>query len=177
MSRIAKNPIVIPKNVDVLKNGTQLTIKGDKGTLIINLHPLVTIDIRDKILQVETNKTNKTINSLAGTTRAIINNMVIGVSSGYEKKLILIGVGYRAQGKGNILSLSLGYSHPIDFSVPDGITVDTPTQTEIIIKGCDKQIVGQVAADIRAFRPPEPYKGKGIRYSNEEIIKKEAKKK
>ncbi len=177
MSRIAKNPIVIPKKVEIFKNGTQLTIKGDKGTLITYLHPLVTVDVKDNILQVETDKTNKTINSLAGTTRAIINNMVIGVSSGYEKKLNLIGVGYRAQGKGNLLSLSLGYSHPIDFAVPDGITIDTPTQTEIIIKGCDKQIVGQVAADIRAFRPPEPYKGKGIRYSNEEIIKKEAKKK
>ena len=177
MSRIAKNPIVIPKKVEVVMNGTKLTIKGDRGILITDLHPLVTIDIKDNILQVETNKTNKTINSLAGTTRAIINNMVIGVSSGYEKKLNLIGVGYRAQGKGNLLSLSLGYSHPIDYAVPDGITIDTPTQTEIIIKGCNKQIVGQVAADIRAFRPPEPYKGKGIRYSNEEIIKKEAKKK
>ncbi len=177
MSRIAKNPVIIPKNVKIERNVNELIIKGEKGSLRATVHPLVNIELNEQHVQVISNKSSKVLNSLAGTTRAIINNMVIGVSSGYEKKLNLVGVGYRAQCKGDVLNLSLGFSHPIEFKIPDGITIDTPTQTEIIVKGCDKQIVGQVSANIRSYRPPEPYKGKGIRYSNEEIVKKEAKKK
>jgi len=157
--------------------GTRLTVKGAKGTLSSDLHPSVQVEIESGLVRVIPNKADKTINALAGTTRANINNMVVGVSAGYERKLTLVGVGYRAQSKGNSVSLSLGYSHPVEYEAPSGITIETPTQTEILVKGIDKQVVGQVAANIRAYRSPEPYKGKGIRYSDEEIIKKEAKKK
>jgi large subunit ribosomal protein L6 len=177
MSRIAKNPIPLPKDVEATKDGNKLTVEGAKGILVTYLHPKVCVQLESEFIKVVPDKNNKVINALAGTTRAIINNMVLGVSIGYAKKLLLVGVGYRAQSKGNVLNLSLGFSHPIEFSVPNGITIESPTQTEIVIKGCDKQIVGQVAANIRAYRPPEPYKGKGIRYSDEEIIRKEAKKK
>jgi large subunit ribosomal protein L6 len=177
MSRVAKNPIALPKGVEANLNGTRLTVKGAKGTLVSDLHPQVQVQIEAGVIQVLSDRDNKTVNALAGTTRANINNMVIGVSAGYERKLTLVGVGYRAQSKGTTLSLSLGYSHPVEFEAPAGITLETPSQTEILVKGLDKQVVGQVAANIRAYRPPEPYKGKGVRYSDEEIIKKEAKKK
>ncbi|WP_045226003.1 50S ribosomal protein L6 [Methyloterricola oryzae] len=177
MSRVAKNPINLPKGVEVKLEGRRLTVKGGKGTLVGDLHPNVSVDVAEGVITVKSDPTNKTVNALAGTTRANINNMVVGVSAGYERKLTMVGVGYRAAVKGNVLSLSLGFSHPVDFAAPEGITLETPTQTEILVKGCNKQVVGQVAANIRAYRPPEPYKGKGIRYSDEEIIRKEAKKK
>jgi large subunit ribosomal protein L6 len=177
MSRVAKIPIVLPKGVEASLAGTRLTVKGGKGTLSSDLHPSVQVEIEPGFIKVIPNKTDKTINALAGTTRANISNMVVGVSAGYEKKLTLVGVGYRAQSKGNSVSLSLGFSHPVEYEAPAGISLETPTQTEIVVKGIDKQVVGQVAANIRSYRSPEPYKGKGIRYSDEEIIKKEAKKK
>ncbi len=177
MSRIAKAPITIPKGVDVNLTGNNMSVKGSKGQLSFDFNPSVTITVTDNIIQVQWEKDNKESIAQAGTARAIANSMVKGVSEGFEKKLTLIGVGYRAQAKGNIISLSLGYSHPVDFEVPEGITVETPSQTEIVVKGSNKQLVGEVAAKIRAYRPPEPYKGKGIRYADENVAKKEAKKK
>ena len=177
MSRIAKAPVTIPKGVDVKLTGNNMTVKGSKGQLSFDFNPVVGITVADNVIQMQWDKDNKDSIAQAGTARAIANSMVIGVSDGFEKKLTLIGVGYRAQAKGNVLSLSLGYSHPVDFEVPAGITVETPSQTEILVKGSDKQQVGQVAAKIRAYRPPEPYKGKGVRYADEKVAKKEAKKK
>jgi large subunit ribosomal protein L6 len=177
MSRIAKAPITIPQGVDVKLTGNNMTVKGIKGQLSFDFNPVVGITVSDNIIQMQWDKDNKNSIAQAGTARALANSMVIGVSDGFEKKLTLIGVGYRAQAKGNTLSLSLGYSHPVEFEVPIGITVETPTQTEILIKGSNKQQVGEVAAKIRAYRPPEPYKGKGVRYSDENVVKKEAKKK
>jgi large subunit ribosomal protein L6 len=177
MSRIAKNPIPLPKGVVATLDSNEITIKGAKGVLKYRLSPLVEVNISDDHICVVDDRTHRKKNALAGTARANIANMVTGVSSGYERKLTMVGVGYRAQTKGNVLSLALGFSHPIEFNAPEGITIETPSQTEILIKGCDKQVVGQIAANIRAYRPPEPYKGKGVRYSNEEIIRKEAKKK
>lgn len=177
MSRVAKAPISIPSGVDVKLIDNKVFIKGSKGQLDYDIHDLVNVAVSDNAICVEWDKNNKIATAQAGTARAIINNMVKGVSAGYERKLSLVGVGYRAQAKGNILNLTLGFSHPIDFSLPEGITVETPTQTEIVIKGSDKQQVGQVAAKIRAYRPPEPYKGKGVRYAEEQVARKEAKKK
>ena len=177
MSRIAKNPIIIPKDVEINLDGQQITVKGKKGTLISSLHKKVQINFKSGVINVEYDRNDKLVNALSGTTRAIINNMVHGVNFGFEKKLVLVGVGYRAQSKDKLLNLALGFSHPIEYEIPNGIVIETPTQTEIVIKGCDKQIVGQVAANIRSYRPPEPYKGKGIRYSDEVIVRKEAKKK
>lgn len=177
MSRIAKAPIEIPKGVDVKLTGNNMIVKGSKGQLSFDFNPIVGISVADNVIQMQWDKDNKDSIAQAGTARAIANSMVKGVSDGFEKKLTLIGVGYRAQAKGNVLSLSLGYSHPVDYEVPAGITVETPSQTEIIVKGSDKQQVGQVAAKIRAYRPPEPYKGKGVRYADENVVKKEAKKK
>lgn len=177
MSRIAKAPVTIPSGVDVKLDGNTLTIKGIKGQLTHVINSAVNIDITDNVMQMVWDKDNKVATAQAGTARAVLNNMVTGVSAGFEKKLTLIGVGYRAQAKESILSLSLGFSHPVDFQVPAGITVETPTQTEIIVKGSDKQLVGEVAAKIRAYRLPEPYKGKGVRYSDEHVVRKEAKKK
>ena len=177
MSRVAKNPIALPKGVDVTIGDKGITVKGARGTLSSDLHPLVEVAVASGAVTVKGDRSNRQKNALAGTTRANIANMVTGVSTGYERKLTLVGVGYRAQAKGQVLSLSLGFSHPVDFSAPNGITIETPTQTEIVIKGCDKQQVGQVAANIRAYRPPEPYKGKGVRYADEVIVRKEAKKK
>lgn len=177
MSRIAKAPVTIPSGVDVKLDGNNMTVKGNKGQLSYDFNPAVSMDIADNVIQMQWDKDNKLATAQAGTARAIINNMVTGVSAGFEKKLTLIGVGYRAQAKGNILNLALGFSHPIDFEVPAGITVETPSQTEIVVKGSDKHQVGQVAAKIRAYRPPEPYKGKGIRYAEENVVRKEAKKK
>ena len=177
MSRIAKAPIVIPKGVDVNLDGNKMTVKGNKGQLSFDFNTNLGIKVADNVIQMEWNKGDKDSVAQAGTARAIANSMVLGVSAGFEKKLTLIGVGYRAQAKGNTLSLSLGYSHPVDFDVPAGITVETPSQTDILVKGSNKQLVGEVAAKIRAYRPPEPYKGKGVRYADETVAKKEAKKK
>jgi large subunit ribosomal protein L6 len=177
MSRVAKLPIALPKGVEANMIGNRLTVKGSKGSLMADLHPKVVVEIASGVIKVIADKFNNENNALAGTTRANISNMVVGVSQGYEKKLNLVGVGYRALAKNNSVSLSLGYSHPVEYVAPQGVIIETPTQTEILVKGIDKQVVGQVAANIRAYRTPEPYKGKGIRYSNEEILKKEAKKK
>jgi large subunit ribosomal protein L6 len=177
MSRIAKAPVTIPQGVDVKLDGNNLTVKGSKGQLSYQFNSAIGVNVVDKTIQMEWNKDDKIATAQAGTARALVNNMVTGVSAGYEKKLALVGVGYRAQAKGNILNLALGFSHPIDFEVPAGITVETPSQTDILVKGNDKQLVGEVAAKIRAFRPPEPYKGKGVRYADENVARKEAKKK
>lgn len=177
MSRIAKAPITLPKGVDININGSNLSVKGSKGELSCELHNAVSLEVADNIIQVKWDKSDKIAQAQAGTARAIVNNMVTGVSAGFEKKLTLVGVGYRAQSKGNTLGLSLGFSHPVEYEVPAGITIETPSQTEIVVKGTDKQKVGQVAAEIRAYRPPEPYKGKGVRYADEHVVRKEAKKK
>jgi len=177
MSRVASNPVAVPASVEIKEDGQLLTVKGSKGTLEHRVHDLIQVSREEGELKVSARNTSKQANALAGTTRALVNNMVIGVSEGFEKKLELVGVGYRAQAKGKVVNLTLGFSHPIDFELPEGITAETPSQTEIVIKGSNKQQVGQVAAEIRAFRPPEPYKGKGVRYSDEHVVRKEAKKK
>lgn len=174
MSRIANYPVHLPKGVEANFSGRQLTVKGPKGTLVHNIHQDVEVTEQDKILKFVA----KTLaaDALAGTTRVLVQNIVTGVSVGFERKLLLVGVGYRAQVKGKLLGLTLGFSHPVDFPIPEGITIETPTQTEIVIKSMDKQLLGQVAANIRAYRPPEAYKGKGVRYSDEVIKLKETKK-
>lgn len=177
MSRVADNPIKLPKGVEVNVSGEQVTIKGSKGTLNRRLPEQVTLKQEDGNIVFVYNKENAEANKQAGTARANVQNMVIGVSEGFERKLTLIGVGYRAQVAGKKLNLTLGFSHPVEFEVPEGITIETPSQTEITVKGMDKQLVGQVAANIREYRPPEPYKGKGVRYSDENVLRKEAKKK
>ncbi|MDT8385324.1 MAG: 50S ribosomal protein L6 [Gammaproteobacteria bacterium] len=177
MSRVAKNPIQIPAGVEVTLSGQSVKVKSSKGELIHETHDSVEVTQQDSVLTFAARDTAASSNALAGTTRAVVNNMVTGVSTGFEKKLTLIGVGYRAQAQGKTLNLSLGFSHPVEYVVPEGITIETPSQTEVIVKGIDKQQVGQVAANIRAYRPPEPYKGKGVRYSDEHVIRKEAKKK
>ena len=176
MSRIANNPIKIPAGVEVNISGNDLVVKGSKGELKHKAHPLVNVKQEENILKLTANNNSKSANALTGTTRALLQNLITGVSEGFEQKLEITGVGYRAQVQGKVLNLTLGFSHPVDFRIPDGITIETPSQTEIIIKGTDKQQVGQVAANIRAYRPPEPYKGKGVRYTDEHIIRKEAKK-
>ncbi|NGY06062.1 50S ribosomal protein L6 [Solimonas terrae] len=176
MSRVAKMPVKLPAGVQVSKANGQLTVKSAKTSLTINVPPKVEIDVNGDVITVAA--ASVTADKMqAGTFRALLNNAVVGVSAGYEKKLQLVGVGYRAAAAGRKVNLSLGFSHPIEYPVPDGITVETPTQTEVIVKGADKKMVGQVAADIRGFRPPEPYKGKGVRYSTEKVELKEAKKK
>ncbi len=177
MSRIANKPVEIPKGVEVTLNGRDLAIKGPKGRLQLQVNDRVTVKSEDQTLKFAAGDTEPGAVALAGTARALANNMVVGVSAGFERKLELLGVGYRAQAQGKKLNLTLGLSHPINFAVPDGITIETPSQTEIVVKGCDRQLVGEVAAKIRAFRPPEPYKGKGVRYSDERVVRKEAKKK
>jgi large subunit ribosomal protein L6 len=177
MSRIANNPVGVPASVEVKEDGQLLAVKGPKGTLEHRVHDLVQVSREEGEVKVSARDTSKHANALAGTTRALVNNMVIGVTDGFEKKLELVGVGYRAQAKGKVVNLTLGFSHPIDYELPEGVTAETPSQTEIVIKGSSKQQVGQVAAEIRAFRPPEPYKGKGVRYSDEHVVRKEAKKK
>lgn len=177
MSRIAKAPVIIPSGVDIKLEGNNVTVIGSNGQLSYDINSAVSLGITDNVIQVQWDKDDKKATAQAGTARAIVSNMVIGVSAGFEKKLTLIGVGYRAQAKGNILNLALGFSHPVDFEVPAGVLVETPSQTEILIKGSDKQLVGEVAAKIRAYRPPEPYKGKGVRYADEHVARKEAKKK
>ncbi|MDO9161728.1 MAG: 50S ribosomal protein L6 [Methylococcaceae bacterium] len=177
MSRIAKAPVFIPKSVNVNVDGKSIFVKGVKGEINYTVNHLVDIKINDDAIVMQWDSLSKSATAQAGTARAIINNMVTGVSDGFELKLSLVGVGYRAQIKEDVLSLSLGFSHPVDFIVPSGVTVETPSQVEIIVKGIDKQLVGQVAANIRKYRSPEPYKGKGVRYSNENVVRKEAKKK
>jgi large subunit ribosomal protein L6 len=177
MSRIAKQPVTVPAAVEITENGQQVTVKGPKGTLLHNIHALVEMTREDGELKFRPRDESKAADAMAGTTRAVIGNLVTGVSDGFEKKLELVGVGYRAQARGNVLNLTLGFSHPVDYEVPEGVTAETPSQTEIVLKGADKQKVGQVAAEIRAFRPPEPYKGKGVRYADEVVVRKEAKKK
>jgi len=177
MSRVAKNPITLPSGVDVNLNGSELTVKGTKGTMKLDLHAFVTLKNDGGMITVGPVKEGRDEWAMAGTFRALVGNMVVGVSTGFQKKLQLIGVGYRAQAKGNVLNMNLGFSHPVDYPIPEGITIETPSQTEIVVSGCDKQRVGQVAAEIRAYRPPEPYKGKGVRYADEHVARKEAKKK
>jgi large subunit ribosomal protein L6 len=176
MSRIASNPVTIPSGVDVNIVGSMVTVKGSKGELSHDVHPLVKVEKEDNVLKTTVVNNSKFANALSGTTRALIQNIVTGVSEGFERKLTIVGVGYRAAVSGKVLKLTLGFSHPVEFQIPAGITIEAPSQTELIIKGFDKQQVGQVAANIRRFRPPEPYKGKGVRYSDERIIRKEAKK-
>ena len=177
MSRLTNTPVTIPKGVDINISGQQVSVKGSKGTLEHTMHSAVTLSQEEGSLMFAGVEGAENAVALAGTTRALVKNMVTGVSEGFTKKLTLIGVGYRAQAKGKVLNLALGYSHPIDYEVPEGITVETPSQTEVVVSGIDKQQVGQTAAEIRAFRPPEPYKGKGVRYADENVVRKEAKKK
>jgi len=177
MSRVAKAPIVVPKGVTVEISGQDVKVKGAKGTLEWSVHPSVVVSQSDGEVRVAPAEGHQGSWAMAGTTRALLHNMVVGCGTGFVRKLSLVGVGYRAQAKGTVLNLSLGYSHPIDYPVPAGITIETPSQTEIVVAGADKQQVGQVASEIRGFRPPEPYKGKGVRYADENVLRKEAKKK
>ena len=177
MSRIANAPVTIPKGVETRLTDSGISVKGTKGALQLTLHDLVGVSQEGEELMVAAKDESREAGALAGTFRSLINNMVVGVSAGFEKKLELQGVGYRAKAQGKMINLTVGYSHPIDYQLPEGVTADTPSQTEIVISGADKQLVGQVAAEIRKFRPPEPYKGKGIRYANERVFRKEAKKK
>ncbi len=177
MSRVAKNPVVLPAGVEVKFNGQHVTVKGAKGQLEHTVHDAVEVKLEENALTFEPREGFEKANAQAGTARALLNNMVIGVSAGFEKKLQLVGVGYRAKAAGKTLDLSLGFSHPVNFEVPAGIEIETPSNTDIVVKGIDKQLVGQVAANIRAYRRPEPYKGKGVRYADEVVRRKEAKKK
>ncbi len=176
MSRIANAPVDIPTGVDVAVSGQKIQIKGANGNFDYEVHETVNVEHGDNQVRVSA-KDGKENVAMAGTMRALINNMVVGVSAGFEKRLTLIGVGYRAKAAGKNLELTLGFSHPVNYAIPEGITIETPSATEVVVKGADKQKVGQVAAEIRAFRPPEPYKGKGVRYTDEYVIRKEAKKK
>ena len=185
-SRVGRKPVAIPAGVEVKIHDQQLVVKGPKGQLTVALHPYVVVTVEGQEIKVQPNaasteiitgQNKKSNRSMAGTTRSNIHNAVHGVSQGFERKLLLVGVGYRAQAKGKVLSLSLGFSHPTEYPVREGVVIETPTQTEIIIKGANKEVVGQVAAEIRRIRGPEPYKGKGVRYANEVIELKETKKK
>ena len=177
MSRIAKYPVTVPSGVEVKLNDGTLSIKGPKGRLEYRVHPKVKLAHEGQTINVGVNDETRFADAMSGTTRALVNNMVLGVTKGFEKRMTIIGVGYRAAVQGKNLNLTLGYSHPVVYPIPEGIVIETPTQTEIVVKGADKQMVGQVAAEIRAWRKPEPYKGKGVRYSNEQVARKEAKKK
>ncbi|MDP2793603.1 MAG: 50S ribosomal protein L6 [Sulfurisoma sp.] len=177
MSRIAKYPVPVPKGVDVTLSGGAISVKGPLGTLTQVIPPSVMIDIDGDNLQCRAVEGSVNGGAMSGTMRALVNNMVTGVTKGFEKKLTLVGVGYKAQAQGSKLNLSLGFSHPVAHDMPNGIKVETPTPTEIVIKGTDRQVVGQVAAEVRAYRSPEPYKGKGVRYAGEVVVIKETKKK
>lgn len=177
MSRIAKKPVELVSGAEVNVSGQTITAKGKQGNLSMELHEAVSVKQEDGVLTFSPNDDSKGSWAMAGTMRSLANNMVVGVTEGFTKKLQLIGVGYRAQMQGNVLDLSLGFSHPVKYAIPEGIKIETPSQTEINVTGADKQKVGQVCAEIRAFRPPEPYKGKGVRYIDERVIRKEAKKK
>lgn len=177
MSRVAKNPVTIPKGIEVKLSGNAISVKGPKGALQHQMHPLITAVQDAGQIRFERKGDSPLARAVSGTTRALVQNMVTGAAQGFEKRLSIVGVGFRAAVQGKKLNLTLGYSHPVTYAIPDGITIETPSQTDITVKGADKQVVGQVAADIRAFRAPEPYKGKGVRYVNEQIVRKEAKKK
>ena len=176
MSRVAKNPITVPDSANITIDGNLVKVTGAKGELDFIIPESVTLVANENILTVNYDEDNQKSVALAGTTRSIVNNMIIGVTNGYEKKLELIGVGYRAKALGKLLELTLGFSHPIKYQLPDEVEVETPSQTEVVLKSHNKQVLGQAAAEIRAFRPPEPYKGKGVRYSDEQVKRKEAKK-
>ncbi|MCP5146009.1 MAG: 50S ribosomal protein L6 [Gammaproteobacteria bacterium] len=176
MSRVAKNPINVPSGVQLTISGRDVTVKGSKGSLSLQVNSAVSVEQEGQVVRVKPRENSKQAWAQAGTARALLNNMITGVSNGFERKLDITGVGYRAQVQGKKLNLTLGFSHPVELEIPAGITIETPSQTEIFIRGMDKQAVGQVAAVIRAYRPPEPYKGKGVRYSDETILRKEAKK-
>ncbi|MDX2506563.1 MAG: 50S ribosomal protein L6 [Gammaproteobacteria bacterium] len=177
MSRVTK-PVAIPSGVEISRNDREISVKGSKGQLQFNMHSSVEMVVEDGNVHFEPVKEgDKSATAMIGTVKSIVSNMMEGVTNGFEKKLTLIGVGYRAKAQGNKVDLSLGFSHPVEHQLPEGITAETPSQTEIIIKGIDKQQVGQVAANIRAYRPPEPYKGKGVRYTDEHVVRKDAKKK
>jgi large subunit ribosomal protein L6 len=177
MSRVAKAPVTIPAGVTVTQNGQVVSFKGKNGELTLDVNAAVEVVVEGNVLRTNPRDGFDGANAQAGTARALINNLVTGVTEGFAQKLELVGVGYRAKAEGKVLNLSLGFSHPVVFQVPNGITIETPTQTEVLVKGADKQLVGQVAANIRAYRKPEPYKGKGVRYANENVRRKEAKKK
>lgn len=177
MSRIANKPVEIPSGVDVNISGQTITVKGKNGEMSLDVNNKVEFSQDDATLNFKGKEDVVGSVAMAGTMRSLTHNMVTGVSQGFEKKLELVGVGYRAQAQGKVLNLTLGFSHPVNYEVPEGITIETPSQTEIVVKGADKQVVGQVSAEIRAYRPPEPYKGKGVRYSDERVLRKEAKKK
>jgi large subunit ribosomal protein L6 len=177
MSRVARKPVQLPKGVEITPSAGAVKVKGPKGELSLRLSAALEVKVADGKAQVSVLQASRQARASSGTTRALLANMVTGVSTGFERKLELVGVGYRAQAQGRKLNLTLGFSHPVSYPVPDGITIETPSQTEIIIKGSDRQKVGQVAAEIRGFRPPEPYKGKGVRHAKEQIVLKEAKKK
>lgn len=177
MSRIAKAPVAIPAGVEVTLNGQEVTVKGGKGALTVVVNEAVEVVREEQELRTVPREGVANSVAQAGTARSLLNNMVQGVTEGFERKLTLVGVGYRAQLQGKKLNLNLGFSHPVEFEVPEGITIETPSQTEVVVKGADKQVVGQIAANIRSYRKPEPYKGKGVRYSDEYVRRKEAKKK
>lgn len=177
MSRVAKAPVTLPEGTSVTLNGQQVEVKGKNGSLSLHLHDLVELKQEDNVVTLAPVKDTKEAWMHTGTMRALLNNMVQGVSEGFERRLQLIGVGYRAQAAGNVVNLNLGFSHPIAYNLPEGVTAESPSQTEIVLKSNDKQKLGQAAAKIRSFRPPEPYKGKGVRYSDEVVLRKEAKKK
>ena len=177
MSRIGNLPVAVPKGVEVTLAADQIAVKGPLGTLTQKLSGRVSIERHEDKLKFAVTEESHAANAMSGTARALIANMVQGVTKGFEKRLTLVGVGYRAQAQGDKLNLTLGFSHPVVHQMPKGVKVETPSQTEIVIKGTDRQVVGQVAAEVRAYRPPEPYKGKGVRYSNEQIVLKETKKK
>ncbi len=177
MSRIAKKPIEIPNGVEFKVDGREVSAKGPKGQLSVTLHDSVELKQDDKLVTLAPKDGSQAAMAVTGTMRSVVSNIVEGVTAGFEKRMQLVGVGYRAQAQGKQLNLSLGLSHPVNYPVPEGIEIETPAATEIVVRGCDKQRVGQVCAEIRAYRPPEPYKGKGIRYVDEQIVRKEAKKK
>ncbi|MBT8140033.1 MAG: 50S ribosomal protein L6 [Gammaproteobacteria bacterium] len=177
MSRIANNPVTLPSGVEFKQDGGQISVKGSKGTLHMAANHNVDIKLEDGVITFAASNKSKHARALSGTLRSLVNNMVVGVTEGFERKLQLNGVGYRAKASGKSLNLTLGFSHPVDYTLPEGVTAETPSQTEVVVKGIDKQQVGQIAAEIRAFRPPEPYKGKGVRYADEYVRRKEAKKK
>jgi len=177
MSRVANDPVSIPGGVTVDLKGQDIAVKGGNGSLNMVIHSDVEVAEAEGKLTFAARSGSKQARALSGTTRALVNNMVVGVSQGFERKLQLLGVGYRAKASGKTVNLTLGFSHPIDYQLPEGVTAETPSQTEIVLKSSNKQLLGQVAAEIRAFRPPEPYKGKGVRYADERVFRKEAKKK
>lgn len=177
MSRVASSPVEVPAGVDVTLKGQDISIKGSKGTLAHLINGKVEVKQDGNVLTFAAIDGAKQSRALAGTTRALVNNMVKGVSEGFEKKLVLNGVGYRAKAEKKSVNLTLGFSHPVDYVLPEGVTAESPSQTEVVLKSADKQLLGQAAAEIRAFRPPEPYKGKGVRYADEHVRRKEAKKK